>query len=64
MGCNEILHEKKGNSLNHRLQAGYYHFSWNASRYASGVYFYRIDAQSLSGDKKDFAQVKKLLLLK
>jgi hypothetical protein len=50
--------------VNDKLQAGYYHFTWDASRFASGVYFYRIAAQSLSGDHKNFVQVKKLFLLK
>ena len=60
----DILGREVKELVNDRLQAGYYHFSWNASRYASGVYFYRIVAQSLSGDRKSFVKVNKLLLLK
>ena len=60
----DILGREVKELVNDRLQAGYYHFSWNASRYASGVYFYRIVAQSLTADKKDFVKVNKLLFLK
>ena len=60
----DILGREVKDLVNDRLQAGYYHFSWNASRYASGVYFYRIVAQSLTGDRKSFVQVKKLMLVK
>jgi hypothetical protein len=60
----DILGRQAKELVNDRLQAGYYHFSWNASMYASGVYFYRIVAQSLSGDKKSFVKVNKFLLLK
>ena len=60
----DILGREVKELVNDRLQAGYYHFSWNASMYASGVYFYRILAQSLSEDRRSFVKVKKLLLLK
>ncbi len=60
----DILGREVKELLNDKLQAGYYHFTWDATRFASGVYFYRIEAQSLSGDKKSFVEVKKLLLLK
>ena len=60
----DILGREVKELVNDKLQAGYYHFTWDATRFASGVYFYRIEAQSLSGDKKSFVEVKKLLLLK
>ncbi len=60
----DILGREVKELVNDKLQAGYYHFTWDATRFASGVYFYRIEAQSLSGDKKSFVGVKKLLLLK
>jgi hypothetical protein len=43
--------------VNEVKQAGNYTVSFNGSNFASGVYFYRIQ----SGD---FAQVKKMLLIK
>ena len=39
------------------MEAGYYNIKWNASGYATGVYFYRLTSGS-------FASVKRLLLLK
>ena len=43
--------------------ASSYRLQWNATAYASGVYFYRIQAQSQDGSKS-FTSVKKLLLMK
>lgn len=43
--------------VNEKLDAGYYKYKWNAARFASGVYFYRIVA-----DK--FVETKKLMILK
>jgi hypothetical protein len=60
----DILGREVKELVNDRLQAGYYHVTWDATRFASGVYFYRIEAQSLSGDKKSFIEVKKLMLVK
>ena len=60
----DILGREVKELVNDKLQAGYYHFTWDATRFASGVYFCRIEAQSLSGDRKSFVEVKKLLLLK
>ena len=60
----DILGRQISRLVNDRLQAGYYQFTWNASGYASGVYFCRIVAQSLTDQKKNFVQVKKLLLMK
>jgi hypothetical protein len=39
-----------------------YKVNFNASRYASGVYFYRMMADSPNG--KSFTAIKKLVLLK
>ena len=35
---------------------------WNASQYASGIYYYRLEAKTSSG--KQFSAIRKLLLLK
>jgi hypothetical protein len=45
-------------------QAGYKEIQWNANRVAGGVYFYRLEATSVSDPNKSFMQVKKMLLLK
>jgi photosystem II stability/assembly factor-like uncharacterized protein len=37
---------------------------WNASSFASGLYFYRLEATSLSDPIKTFTQVKKMLLVR
>jgi hypothetical protein len=44
--------------------AGYRTVSWNAASYASGVYFYRLDATSVSDPIKHFSKTCKMLLLK
>jgi photosystem II stability/assembly factor-like uncharacterized protein len=44
--------------------AGNKSIQWNASGFASGVYFYRLNAVSISDPSKSFIQVKKMLLMK
>jgi len=39
------------------MKPGYYKYEWNASQFASGVYFYRISAGN-------FISSKKLILLR
>lgn len=58
----DVLGRKVATLVNDTRSAGEYHLSFNASRYASGVYFYRMLATSSSG--KSFSAIKKLLLLK
>ncbi len=45
-------------------QAGYKSVNWDASNVASAVYFYRLEATSISDPSKSFIQVKKMILLK
>jgi uncharacterized repeat protein (TIGR02543 family) len=45
-------------------QAGFKSATWNANGVSSGVYFYRLEATSVSDPSKSFTQVKKMLLLK
>ncbi|MFI5251969.1 MAG: FG-GAP-like repeat-containing protein [Bacteroidota bacterium] len=45
-------------------QAGYQETEWNASNNASGIYFYRLDATSISDPTKHFSQTRKMLLIK
>jgi hypothetical protein len=44
--------------------ASYKSIEWNAAVIASGVYFYQLEATSLSDPSKSFKQVKKMLLVK
>jgi hypothetical protein len=44
--------------------AGYCAVEWNAVAFASGIYFYRIEATSVSNPSKTFTQVKKMVLIK
>lgn len=43
--------------LNNKLQPGNYRVSWNASKYSSGIYFYRIIS-------KEFTDTRKMILIK
>ncbi len=45
-------------------EAGYKSVNWNSSNIASGVYFYRLEAASLSNPSKMFIQVRKMIFLK
>jgi flagellar hook assembly protein FlgD len=38
--------------VNSRLNAGQHSLNWNAEKYSSGVYFYKITAGNYSGIKK------------
>ncbi|MDD8019064.1 MAG: alpha-amylase family glycosyl hydrolase [Bacteroidota bacterium] len=67
------LGQEVANLVNSEQQAGSYETHWNTTSasgmpskggYASGVYFYRINAVSTSDPNKRFMQWKKMLLLK
>ncbi|MBI4548003.1 MAG: T9SS type A sorting domain-containing protein [Ignavibacteriae bacterium] len=45
-------------------EAGFKSVEWDASKMASGVYYYRLDAVSVENGTKTFTQVRKSLLLK
>ena len=53
----DILGRKIATLVDETKKAGSYQIIWNASRFASGVYFYRLEAG-------DYSATKKLLLLK
>jgi hypothetical protein len=44
--------------------AGQYQVEWDASRFASGVYFYRIEVADPANLKNEFRDMKKMILLK
>jgi len=49
--------------VNDTKNAGIHTVNWNASNLASGVYIYRIQAESVA-DAKEFNMVKKMILMK
>jgi photosystem II stability/assembly factor-like uncharacterized protein len=57
------LGEEVTTLVNETRNAGVHLIEWNANNLASGIYLYRIDAESI-GDAKKFSSVKKMLLLK
>jgi Fibronectin type III domain/Secretion system C-terminal sorting domain len=58
-----LIGEKVDELSNGIQQAGTYNINWNVSDFASGIYYYRLDVNSLSGDfSKSF--VKKMILVK
>jgi hypothetical protein len=46
------------------VSAGYKSVEWNASTFASGIYFYRLEATSVANPSKTFTSVKKMVLIK
>ncbi|RPI18341.1 MAG: T9SS C-terminal target domain-containing protein [Ignavibacteriae bacterium] len=49
--------------INQKQNAGSYNVEWNASNFASGVYFYKIVVDP-SGETDNFSDVKKMILIK
>jgi hypothetical protein len=47
--------------LNNKLAPGSYEIQWNASSFASGIYFYKLSA---TGGAGDFTDVRKMVLVK
>ena len=58
-----ILGEVVATIVNQVIAAGSHSVEWNASNLSSGVYLYRISAESVS-DSKQFNAVKKMILMK
>jgi flagellar hook assembly protein FlgD len=52
-----LLGQKIATLVNERRQAGDHQVEWDASGFASGVYYYRIEAG-------EFQDVKKMILLR
>jgi len=52
-----LIGEKVTHLIDERKPAGSYTVKWNASDFASGIYFYRLQAG-------DFVQTRKMVLLK
>jgi spore coat protein CotH len=58
----DILGKSIATLISTKLSSGYYQATWKANVQSSGIYFYRLSAQSVDG--KNYTQVKKMLLLK
>ena len=57
------LGQKISDIVNETKDAGSYEHSFNASQLSSGIYFYRIEATSVS-NSKTFVETKKMVLMK
>ena len=60
----DVLGRKISTLVNTRQAAGYYTFTLNASNLATGIYFYRLQANATNGTSKTFVQTKKMMLVK
>jgi hypothetical protein len=60
----DVLGRVVSTLVNEVKQPGEYTVTWDASGMPSGVYFYRLEASSVSDPNKTFTQVKKILLVK
>ena len=56
-----LLGQEVNRLVDQQQQAGAYKVEWDASNFASGIYFYRLQAGPPAGG---FVQTKKMLLLK
>ena len=60
-----LLGQKVTTLVSKRQSVGYYQVDWNASSFASGIYYYRLVAYATeSGREKPFVETKKLILVK
>ena len=60
----DILGREVAMLLDEKLDAGSHRVIWDASRMASGIYFYRLQARSVDGKQAgNFAKTKKMILL-
>jgi len=50
--------------VSEKQKAGYHQVEWDASGFASGIYYYRIEVGDLAGRTGDFLDVKKMVLLR
>ncbi|MFI5252198.1 MAG: SdrD B-like domain-containing protein [Bacteroidota bacterium] len=60
----DVLGQVVSTLIDKTVEAGYQSVEWNSTGIASGVYFYRIEATSMTDPAKTFMQVKKMALLK
>jgi len=60
----DLLGREVATVVNDIQPAGTYRVTWDAGGFASGVYFYRIDAVSTADRANSFTSVKKMLLIR
>ncbi len=60
----DILGREVAKLVNGELKAGVYSVNWNASSYASGIYFYKLEARQAGSSTGSFVQTKKMVLIK
>jgi hypothetical protein len=61
----DVLGREVATIVNQDLQPGVYNIPWDASRFESGIYYYRLTAHSTnSGQAGMYSNTKKLLLMK
>ncbi|HYQ87657.1 MAG TPA: choice-of-anchor D domain-containing protein [Bacteroidota bacterium] len=60
----DVLGREVATLVNEDQEAGYGVTKWNASNSATSVYFYRLDATSISEPGRTFTQVRKMLLVR
>ena len=59
-----ILGQKVVTLVNKKQNAGVYQVGWDASGFASGIYYYRIEVGDPAKRTGEFQDVKKMILLK
>ena len=57
-----LIGQEMENILNAELSAGIHEIVFNATRFSSGIYFYRIKAQGANGN--NFISTKRMILMK
>jgi hypothetical protein len=60
----DLLGREIGVLVNENRPAGIHNAVWNADRYPSGLYLYRLEAVSSEDPNKSFVQVRKMLMIK
>jgi len=60
----DILGGEVATLVNEELEAGWYNREFNASGYSSGIYVYRIQVSSVSGQAGKYTNTKKMILVK
>jgi photosystem II stability/assembly factor-like uncharacterized protein len=60
----DVLGREVVTLLNEQLQPGSYSVDWDAANYPSGVYFYKLEVRQAGSSTGDYAQTKKMVLIK